>query len=146
MNNKAFIFTMDAILALIPVFIILAGVSGISYDPMQFVAPPLQKQAQNSIGILLLGDTPLLQQYISDNSTVDKIQSALSNTVTYSFMFMYNSTSTSNWRYVAGRANNSVDGTVVQNSRDAADDLFTAERLVYQNDTKHQFRMYIWVE
>ncbi len=146
MNNKAFIFTMDAILALIPVFIIMAGVSGISYDPMQFFAPPLQKQAQNSIGILLLGDTPLLQQYISDNSTVDKIQSALNNTVTYSFMFMYNSTSTSNWRYVAGRANNSVNSTVVENSRDAADDLFTAERLVYQNDTKHQCRMYIWVE
>jgi len=146
MNNKAFIFTMDAALALIPVFIIMASVSGIGYYPKQLAMPQLQRQAQDSIQILILGDMPLSQQYISDNSTSGKIQSALNSTVTHSFMLVYNSTSTSGWQFVAGRANNSVDDTVVQNSRDSADDLFTAERVVYQDSSKHQFRMYIWME
>ncbi len=146
MNNKAFIFTMDAALALIPVFIIMASVSGINYYPKQFAMPQLQRQAQDSVQILTLGDTPLFQQYISDNSTASKIQSALNSTITHSFMLVYNSTSTSGWRFVAGRANSSVDGTVVQNSRDAAEDLFTAERVMYQSSEKHLFRMYVWVE
>ncbi len=146
MNNKAFIFTMDAALALIPVFIIMASVSGIGYYPKQLTMPQLQRQAQDSIQILILGDMPLSRQYISDNSTSGKIQSALNSTVTHNFMLVYNSTSTSGWQFVAGRANNSVDDTVVQNSRNSADDLFTAERVVYQDSSKHQFRMYIWME
>jgi hypothetical protein len=36
MNNKAFIFTMDAILAIIPVFIILASASSVSYSDNLF--------------------------------------------------------------------------------------------------------------
>ncbi len=147
MKKGAFIFTMDAVLALIPVFIIVASISGITYSPTQFVAPLLQKQAQDSLEILLLGDTPLINQYISNNSTVSKIQSALNGTVTYSFMLIYNSTSTSsNWRFVTGRGNGSVNATVVQSSKDAASDIYAADRIVYQNNTKHQFRMYIWVE
>jgi hypothetical protein len=35
-NNKAFIFTMDAILAIIPVFIVLASVSSVSYSSNLF--------------------------------------------------------------------------------------------------------------
>jgi hypothetical protein len=34
MNRRAFIFTMDAILALIPVFVVLAGISQLSTDPV----------------------------------------------------------------------------------------------------------------
>lgn len=146
MKNSAFIFTMDAVLALIPVFIIVASISGITYGPIQFVAPQLQKQAHDSLEILLLGDTPLAQQYISNNATVSKIQSALNGTVSYSFMIMYNSTNTSNWRFVAGRANGSTSSAAVQNSMSAAKDVYSADRIVYQNNTKHHFRSYIWVE
>ena len=147
--SKGFIFTMDAVLALVPIFIILASVSGLSYDQGHFLSIPLEKITQDSIEILLLGDRPLLQQYIDSNysnSSRDSVFNALNGTMTYSYMLMYNSTSTSGWEFVAGRCNEGNQSGNVTSSKNDARDVYAAERILFRNNSRHDFRMHVWRE
>jgi hypothetical protein len=52
MRRRAFVFTMDAVLALIPVFIVIAGVSTLSYDGDTFLTIPMSKQAHDSLEMI----------------------------------------------------------------------------------------------
>lgn len=147
--SKGFIFTMDAVLALVPIFIILASVSGLSYDQGHFLSIPMEKIAQDSIEILLLGDRPLLQQYIDSNysnSSQGDVFNALNGTMTYSYMLMYNSTSTSGWEFVAGRCNAGNQSGNVTSSKNDARDVYAAERILFRNNSRHDFRMHVWRE
>ncbi len=69
MRDDAFIFTMDAVLALIPVFIITASISWIGLDPSHFLAVPMQRVAEDSLRMLALGDSSLVDQYIGVSSS-----------------------------------------------------------------------------
>lgn len=145
--SKGFIFTMDAVLALIPIFIILASVSGLNYDQEHFLSIPLEKIAQDSIEILLLGDAPMVQQYVDSNrsnSSRDTIFNALNGTITHSYMLMYNSTSTSGWEFVVGRCSSGNQSSVVSSSKDNASDVYVGERIIFRNNSRHDFRMHIW--
>ncbi len=147
--SRGFIFTMDAVLALIPIFIIIASVSGISYDPEHFISLPMEKIAGDSIEILLLGDSPLLQQYIDEdlsNSSQSNVFNALNGTVSYSYMLMYNSTFTTGWEFVAGRCDDGTQSSAVNSSKNNARDVYVAERILYANNTRNDFRMYVWRE
>lgn len=147
--SKGFIFTMDAVLALVPIFIILASVSGLSYDQGHFLSIPMEKIAQDSIEILLLGDRPLLQQYIDSNysnSSQGDVFNALNGTMTYSYMLMYNSTSTSGWEFVVGRCNEGNQSGNVTSSKNDARDVYAAERILFRNNSRHDFRMHVWRE
>lgn len=147
--SKGFIFTMDAVLALVPIFIILASVSGLSYDQGHFLSIPMEKIAQDSIEILLLGDRPLLQQYIDSNysnSSQGDVFNALNGTMTYSYMLMYNSTSTSGWEFVVGRCNEGNQSSNVTSSKNDARDVYAAERILFRNNSRHDFRMHVWRE
>ena len=147
--NKAFIFTMDAVLALIPIFIVLATVSSLDYDLGTFSTITLSKQAQDAIHILTLGSNPLLEEYVSSNrsnSSKSDIQSALNRTVSYSYMLMYNSSNTSGWEFVAGNSSIGVTSSAVNSSKNNATDIFVAERIIFMNNTRHNFRIYLWRE
>lgn len=147
--NRAFIFTMDAVLALIPVFIIIASVSTSHYDTKVFSTITLAKQAQDAIHILTLGENPLLEQYIATNrseSSREDILSALNGTVSYSYMLVYNSSQTSGWEFVVGWCSAGNESAVVNSSMNNASDVYVAERIIFENNTRHDFRIYLWVE
>jgi len=144
MKNKAFIFTLDAILAFIPLFIILGSVSTITVETKR-TDLALLRQAGDAVEILFLGDTPLADQYIDNSSKSTSIQAALNGTASYNFELRYSRNYT-NQSYVAGRAGYSTAGAVVTASRNNASNIYSAERIRYRNGTTHIFSMFVWVQ
>ena len=132
MKEKGFIFTMDAVLALIPVFIILGTLSSISYDAPTFTAVPLSREANDALQILMLGADPLANKFL-DNDTITgdptaKIEGALNDTLSHSYLLEYNFNKGAGWQFIAGRSDNGTTEASVESSLVNSPDAYASER------------------
>jgi hypothetical protein len=66
--------------------------------------------------------------------------------MTYSYMLEYSNSSNSTWVFVTGRSASGTDETNVTNSKNSADNVYSAQRLYFFNDTRHTFRTFVWFE
>ncbi len=152
MKEKGFIFTMDAVLALIPVFIILGTLSTISYDAPKFTAVPLSREANDALQILTLGADPLANKFL-DNDTatgnpLTKIEGALDDTLSHSYLLEYSFNKGAGWQFIAGRSNNGTSEVNVESSLTDAPDAYADERIIYHNSTytNVSFKITVWME
>lgn len=152
MNEKGFIFTMDAVLALIPVFIILGTLSTISYDGPTFTSVPLAREANDAIQILMLGADPLANKFLDNDITtgdpLTMIEGGLDDTLSHSYLLEYDFNKGGGWQFMVGRSNNGTTEVAVSSSLADAPDAYAAERIIYHNSTYTNvtFRILVWVE
>jgi hypothetical protein len=155
MNRKGFIFTMDAVLALIPVFVVLGSLSTISYDGTQFSVVPLEREANDALQMLTLGECPLINQYLTGTCFVagnktpeEKIEDGLNGTLIHSYLMEYNLNQGGGWTFLKGRSGGNTSEADVSSVMDTAQDVFAAERIIYHNSSYSNvtLRMYVWVD
>ncbi len=157
MNRKGFIFTLDATLSLIPIFLLLASASSLAPSTSFGTARHLRMSQFAQDSMMLLSDkigniSSPLESYLDDSSTTS-IENFLRNTSNqWNYMIQYN-TSTE-WDYVAGKSGSSLnppisyDPTDVNASFGAATDIAVATKVVTNttegDSTLYLFRMYVW--
>ncbi len=155
MNRKGFISTINAVLALIPVFIVIGSISTINYDGFEFMVVPLERQAQDTVHMLTIGSCPLMNQYLNTTSCIiigdplEKIEGSLNDTLSHSYLLEYNLNRGGGWQFLAGRANNgSTSSGDVRSDMDASRDVFSAERIVYNNSAASNVtvRIFLWID
>jgi hypothetical protein len=141
---------MDAVLALIPVFIVLASVSTISYEPSSSHQLFMERIAQDSLEVLLIETEyapAMLEEYLV-TSNVTEIQEVLNRTTENLNYMLERKNETSGWTYLCGRAEGSSDSTIVASSLANASNVVTAERILYNqtngNITMYTFKIHIW--
>lgn len=136
---------MDAILALIPVFVVMAGVSSLTYDPTTHLTVPMTRQAHDSLELILHGDTTLASQYISTGDATN-ITSSFNFSMTYSYMLEYSNSSNTTWVFVTGRSTSGTSEAAVDSAKAAAENIYVAQRIYFYNTTRHTFRTFVWFE
>lgn len=133
MNKKAFIFTMDAALALVPIFIVLASVSQIGGGYYQDRQARLYKIAHDSLTVLseanAYGNNDMLEDFIinSNAASANKSLDRLISNSNY-MLVLQNGTEED---YVAGRAGNAYTEASVRASLANATDVAAATELIY---------------
>lgn len=134
--NKGFIFTLDAVLALIPIFIILASVSqtGDLNFYQQRHQVELTKLAHDSMTVLpeidVFRTNNVLEDIIINNNIQDANESLnmiIPNTTNY-MLILQNGTRE---EYIVGRAGGVFTESVVNASLANASDIAVATKLVY---------------
>ncbi|MFQ6052351.1 MAG: hypothetical protein ACE5K4_11770, partial [Candidatus Hydrothermarchaeota archaeon] len=147
MNQKGFIFTMDALLAIIPVFIILSAIPhlvGEVSEIAQLQASSLHssKIAEDSLEVFFKKINPLVQSaaeriieaWSEGNVTLARsianrtLRLALSDEYNYAlYIAVWNETLA--FEYIVGRADGSTDQASVEASQNLAKDLQSSMRL-----------------
>lgn len=151
MNKSGFVFTLDATLSLIPIFILLVSASSLApstgYGTIRQMR--MAQFGQDSLTVLSdrLGNasTPL-ESYLNTSSTVS-IDNFLNNTTTqWNYMIQMNTTS--GWTYVVGKNGSNYDQNDVNTAYGDASDVAVDSKVVTNvtegNSTLHLFRMYVW--
>jgi hypothetical protein len=94
MKNKGFIFTMDAILAIIPVFIILASVSSVSYSDSLFGQVFMTGGERIANDVLKTLDVKEVLTSLNCTGINDSLSDLVPSDYRYNFEIEYNSTAT----------------------------------------------------
>jgi hypothetical protein len=138
---------MDSVLALIPVFVVLATISTISHNPSSPYLS-MERLAQDSMEVLLIGTEytkPMLKEFLLDLNE-SEICSLLNKTLPNYMLVMKNETSS--WIYVCGNAGGNTEEASVKSSMEIASDVVTAERIAYNktngNITMYTFKIKVW--
>lgn len=151
MNKKGFIFTLDATLSLIPIFLLLASASSLapstSFGTIRHLR--MTQFAQDSMVVLSdrLGNTSSpLESYLNGSSTT-AIEDFLRNTSSpWNYMIRINTTF--GWTFVTGKADSSYSQDNVTASFGSANDIAVETKVVTNttggDSTLHLFRMYVW--
>jgi hypothetical protein len=93
MDNKGFIFTMDAILAIIPVFIVLASVSSLSYSDNLFTQAFMVGGERAAYDVLKVLDTKSELNQTNCTLAEQNIANILPVDYYYNYQLIYNGTS-----------------------------------------------------
>lgn len=151
MNRKGFIFTLDATLSLIPVFLLLISASSLapstSFGTLRYMK--MNRFAHDSMMVLSdrTGDNNSpLESYLNTSNT-SLIENFLNNTgAQWNYMIRINTTT--GWTYVTGKADNNYDQDSVtaslNNAPDIAVDSKVAINVSQGNSTMHLLRMNVW--
>lgn len=151
MNRKGFIFTLDATLSLIPIFILLVSASSLapstSFGTVRHLR--MTQFAQDSMVVLSdnLGNTSSpMESYLNSSSTTS-IDNFLRNTsAQWNYMLMMNDTS--GWGYVTGKADSSYTQSTVnaslQNSPNTVAITAFATNTSSVENNIFLFKMYVW--
>ncbi len=151
MNKKGFIFTMDATLALIPLFLLLVSSSSLaptaSFGSIRQLK--MNQFAQDSMIVLSdkTGNTATpFESYLNSSSTTT-IDNILRNTSTQ-WNYMLKMNDTSGWGYVTGKAGSSYTQSTVNtslgNSNNTAVFTAFATNTSSSGNEIFMFKMYVW--
>lgn len=162
MRRKGYIFTMDAALAFIPIFIILASVTNLGEIDTFGTNRQLnlQRYGQDTMEWFsaepppLVGENSSLEQYLLDGNK-SPMDIYFQDSIGEKNALVYvNCSNTGTWEFVTAYVDGSVIGEPGANmSMTAANDLVAAERTLSNHSTSSDaagirdmctFRIYVW--
>jgi len=151
MNKKGFIFTMDATLSLIPIFILLVSTTSIAPSASFGTIRQMKMTQFAQDSMLVLTDkktntTSAVESYLTSESNT-LINNFLHNTSTqWNYKLIMNTSSGET--YITGKANSSYTESDVTSSFTVANNIVVASGFATNGsqNVMYLFKMYVWEE